>query len=38
MEPFSFEDDVGSNNSGYYELKAVLTHKVSRVEVGRAPA
>ena len=25
--PFSFEDDVGSNNSGYYELIAVLTHK-----------
>jgi len=25
--PFSFPDDVGSNNSGYYELKAVLTHK-----------
>ncbi|XP_014667665.1 PREDICTED: ubiquitin carboxyl-terminal hydrolase 14-like [Priapulus caudatus] len=26
-EPYSFEDDVGSNNSGYYELRAVLTHK-----------
>ncbi|GAB0093515.1 Ubiquitin carboxyl-terminal hydrolase [Sergentomyia squamirostris] len=25
--PFSFEDDVGSNNSGYYTLKAVLTHQ-----------
>ncbi|CAF0882803.1 unnamed protein product [Brachionus calyciflorus] len=25
--PFSFPDDEGSNNSGYYELKAVLTHK-----------
>jgi len=25
--PFSFEDDLGSNNSGYYELRAVLTHK-----------
>lgn len=25
--PFSFEDDVGSNNSGYYELSAVLTHR-----------
>ncbi|XP_065062059.1 ubiquitin carboxyl-terminal hydrolase 14-like [Rhopilema esculentum] len=25
--PFSFEDDVGSNNSGYYELTAVLTHR-----------
>lgn len=26
-EPFSFPDDVGSNNSGYYTLQAVLTHK-----------
>lgn len=26
-EPYSFPDDVGSNNSGYYELAAVLTHK-----------
>lgn len=26
-EPFSFPDDVGSNNSGYYELQAVLTHR-----------
>lgn len=26
-EPFSFEDDVGSNNSGYYTLQAVLTHR-----------
>lgn len=26
-EPFSFADDAGSNNSGYYELQAVLTHK-----------
>lgn len=25
--PYSFPEDVGSNNSGYYELKAVLTHK-----------
>lgn len=24
--PFSFEDDLGSNNSGYYTLQAVLTH------------
>ena len=24
---FSFEDDPGSNNSGFYELTAVLTHK-----------
>jgi len=27
LESASFEDDVGSNNSGYYELQAVLTHK-----------
>ncbi len=26
-EPYWFEDDEGSNNSGYYELQAVLTHK-----------
>lgn len=26
-EPFWFEDDVGSNNSGYYTLRAVLTHQ-----------
>ncbi|XP_061878436.1 ubiquitin carboxyl-terminal hydrolase 14 [Entelurus aequoreus] len=26
-EPFSFPDDVGSNNSGYYDLQAVLTHQ-----------
>ena len=25
--PYSFPDDVGSNNSGYYELSAVLTHR-----------
>jgi len=25
--PHAFPDDVGSNNSGYYELQAVLTHK-----------
>lgn len=25
--PYSFPDDVGSNNSGFYELSAVLTHK-----------
>lgn len=24
---FSFDDDVGSNNSGYYTLQAVLTHR-----------
>lgn len=26
-KPFSFEDDPGSNNSGFYDLQAVLTHK-----------
>lgn len=26
-EPFCFPDDVGSNNCGYYELQAVLTHQ-----------
>jgi len=26
-EPYFFPDDIGSNNSGYYELKAILTHK-----------
>ncbi|XP_030557204.1 ubiquitin carboxyl-terminal hydrolase 14 [Drosophila novamexicana] len=26
-EQFWFDDDLGSNNSGYYTLKAVLTHK-----------
>jgi len=25
--PYCFENDVGSNNSGYYDLTAVLTHK-----------
>lgn len=25
--PFSFDDDFGSNNSGYYTLHAVLTHQ-----------
>lgn len=25
--PYYFEDDIGSNNSGYYELIGVLTHK-----------
>jgi len=27
MEPYFFSDDSGSNNSGYYELQAILTHK-----------
>ena len=27
MEPYWFDGDLGSNNSGYYELQAVLTHK-----------
>jgi len=26
-EPWSFPEDLGSNNSGYYRLQAVLTHK-----------
>uniref|UniRef100_U5EZI9 Ubiquitin carboxyl-terminal hydrolase n=1 Tax=Corethrella appendiculata TaxID=1370023 RepID=U5EZI9_9DIPT len=26
-EPYCFEDDLGSNNSGYYTLQAVLTHQ-----------
>uniref|UniRef100_A0A2M4ADJ1 Ubiquitin carboxyl-terminal hydrolase n=1 Tax=Anopheles triannulatus TaxID=58253 RepID=A0A2M4ADJ1_9DIPT len=26
-QPFCFEDDLGSNNSGYYTLQAVLTHQ-----------
>uniref|UniRef100_A0A8D3BWR3 Ubiquitin carboxyl-terminal hydrolase n=1 Tax=Scophthalmus maximus TaxID=52904 RepID=A0A8D3BWR3_SCOMX len=26
-EPSSFSDDLGSNNSGYYDLQAVLTHQ-----------
>uniref|UniRef100_A0A8B9P6Q2 Ubiquitin carboxyl-terminal hydrolase n=1 Tax=Apteryx owenii TaxID=8824 RepID=A0A8B9P6Q2_APTOW len=26
-EPFSFPDDTGSNNCGYYDLQAVLTHQ-----------
>ncbi|XP_017776545.1 PREDICTED: ubiquitin carboxyl-terminal hydrolase 14 isoform X2 [Nicrophorus vespilloides] len=25
--PYSFDDDLGSNNSGYYTLQAVLTHR-----------
>jgi len=25
--PYSFPDDLGSNNSGFYELQAVLTHQ-----------
>lgn len=25
--PYSFEDDTGSNNSGFYTLQAVLTHQ-----------
>ncbi|XP_062850627.1 ubiquitin carboxyl-terminal hydrolase 14 isoform X2 [Trichomycterus rosablanca] len=27
LEDFSFADDLGSSNSGYYELQAVLTHQ-----------
>ncbi|XP_064202993.1 ubiquitin carboxyl-terminal hydrolase 14 isoform X2 [Anguilla rostrata] len=26
-EPFSFPEDLGSNNSGYYDLQGVLTHQ-----------
>ncbi|XP_074036611.1 ubiquitin specific protease 14 [Leptinotarsa decemlineata] len=26
-EPYCFENDLGSNNSGYYTLQAVLTHR-----------
>ncbi|KTG33992.1 hypothetical protein cypCar_00009962 [Cyprinus carpio] len=26
-EPFCFSEDLGSNNSGYYDLQAVLTHQ-----------
>merc|ERR1719198_1626311 len=33
-EPYSFPDDPGSNNSGYYELEAVLTHKGSTTSSG----
>lgn len=27
MKKYTFDDDPGSNNSGFYELRAVLTHK-----------
>lgn len=27
LKRYTFEEDPGSNNSGFYELKAVLTHK-----------
>ncbi|XP_055599477.1 ubiquitin carboxyl-terminal hydrolase 14 [Uranotaenia lowii] len=27
QQPYCFEDDTGSNNSGYYTLQAVLTHQ-----------
>lgn len=27
QEPFWFPEDIGSNNSGYYTLQAVLTHR-----------
>lgn len=32
--PYSFADDIGSNNSGYYELQAVLTHKGRNIASG----
>uniref|UniRef100_A0A131XU62 Ubiquitin carboxyl-terminal hydrolase n=1 Tax=Ixodes ricinus TaxID=34613 RepID=A0A131XU62_IXORI len=34
QEPYSFPDDPGSNNSGYYELQAVLTHKGRSTSTG----
>lgn len=37
FEPYSFEDDLGSNNSGYYELQAILTHKVVFQEPIKRP-
>jgi len=33
-QPFDFKDDVGSNNSGYYELAAVLTHQGMYADAG----
>uniref|UniRef100_A0A1I8BDA7 Ubiquitin carboxyl-terminal hydrolase n=1 Tax=Meloidogyne hapla TaxID=6305 RepID=A0A1I8BDA7_MELHA len=27
FQPNTFSDDIGSNNSGFYELKALITHK-----------
>ncbi|XP_015785273.1 ubiquitin carboxyl-terminal hydrolase 14 [Tetranychus urticae] len=32
--PYYFKDDIGSNNSGYYELQAVLTHKGRNIASG----
>ncbi|XP_074598441.1 ubiquitin carboxyl-terminal hydrolase 14-like [Brevipalpus obovatus] len=32
--PYSFADDIGSNNSGYYDLQAVLTHKGRNIASG----
>lgn len=32
--PYSFPQDPGSNNSGYYELQAVLTHKGRNIASG----
>ncbi|CAD6200012.1 unnamed protein product [Caenorhabditis auriculariae] len=32
--PTEFPDDVGSNNSGFYDLKAVVTHKGRSVKSG----
>ncbi len=31
--PYSFENDLGSNNSGYYELTSVLTHKGKKMKI-----
>ncbi|CAD6187331.1 unnamed protein product [Caenorhabditis auriculariae] len=32
--PSEFEDDIGSNNSGFYELQAVVSHKGRTVKSG----
>ena len=34
FEPTHFEDDHGSNNHGWYSLKAVLTHKGRSIDGG----
>ena len=33
-EPTDLGDDVGSNNSGWYNLKGVLTHKGRSIDSG----
>ncbi|CAJ0562819.1 unnamed protein product, partial [Mesorhabditis spiculigera] len=32
--PYSFPDDHGSNNSGFYDLQAVITHKGRSAQAG----